>query len=88
MLGCRAWETKKKKVDTISSHFFTKSNYFFLFSNMLIFFMTNLDIIIYINNHRHVERQWQIEYLTNGDNKVAGRYQNHYLLRHWLHVKF
>lgn len=72
----------KKKVDTISSHFFTKSDFFCSLFKYVDFFMTDLDIIIYVNNHRNVERHWQFEHLTNGDNKVAGRYQNHYLLRH------
>jgi hypothetical protein len=64
-------QNKKKKVDTISSHFF---------QNQIAFFMTNLDIIIYINNHRNVEIHLQFEHLTNGDNKVAGRYRQYYNL--------
>lgn len=43
-------------------------------------FMAEMDFIIYIKDHEDVERHCQFEYLTNGDNKVASRYQNHHNL--------
>ena len=62
MSGCRA--CCKIKVDAISSHF---KKY-----QIAFYFFTYLSLSI-LKNHRDVERQWQIEHLTNGDNKVAGR---------------